>query len=96
MTVSLLLCTACGEIDVVLILDESGSIGLDNWQNAVVPFAVKLAKKLPIHPDYVRLGCVRFHTQAEIFFTINQAGLQDSTAVSQGQHHYLDASFCYT
>lgn len=74
--------TDCGKIDVVLILDESGSITLDNWQNAVVPFAVGVASKLPIHPDYTRLGCVRFHTEAEIFFEINEGGLQDNAAVS--------------
>ena len=84
LTVPFPLWTACGEIDVVLVLDESGSIGNDNWVNAVVPFAVALASKLPIHPDYTRLGCVRFHTDAEIFFEINQAGLQDNAAVSRG------------
>ena len=73
--------SACGKIDVVLILDESGSIGLDHWQNDIVPFAIHLAQKLPIHPDYARLGCIRFHTEAEIFFEINQAGLQDHAAV---------------
>lgn len=73
-------------MDVVIILDESGSIGVDNWQNYVIPFAVEIASKLPIHPEYTRLGCVRFHTEAEVYFQINEAGLQDNYAVSKHNH----------
>ena len=69
----------------VLILDESGSIGLTNWQDAVVPFAVSLASKLPISPDLTRLGAVRFHTEAEIYFEMNENGLQDNPSVSRNQ-----------
>lgn len=68
-------------MDVVLVLDGSGSIGKENWRDNVVPFAVGIANKLPIDPEYTRLGCVLYHTEAEVYFQMNQAGLQNNAAV---------------
>lgn len=65
-----------------LVLDGSGSIGKENWRDNVVPFAVGIANKLPIDPDYTRIGCVLYHTEAEVYFQMNQAGLQNNAAVS--------------
>lgn len=72
--------TECGKLDVALVIDESGSIGQDDWDNAVIPWAVGIANALPISVDLTRMACIRFWTEAEVFFNLDD--LTDNAGVS--------------
>jgi hypothetical protein len=65
--------------DIVFVLDSSGSIrdqnpadgSYDNWQ-LLLEFMVKMVDKLNVGSNHVRIGAVKFSTEAESVFHLNQ------------------------
>ena len=57
-------------IDLIFVLDSSGSVGASNFQN-VINFAANLVRQLQIGPDNTRVGLVRFATSATVLFHLN-------------------------
>ena len=57
-------------IDLIFVLDSSGSVGSSNFQN-VKNFAANLVRQLEIGPDNTRVGLIRFGSSASVMFHLN-------------------------
>ena len=49
----------CGTADIVMVLDSSSSIGIENWSQEK-QFLVDLAAGLPIGKMDIKMGCVSY------------------------------------
>ncbi|XP_019862223.1 PREDICTED: uncharacterized protein LOC109590790 [Amphimedon queenslandica] len=65
-------CNAAG-LDVVLVLDSSGSIGLDNFER-LKTFIIQILSSFTIGPDDTRVGVIRFSTDASIVIPLGSSG----------------------
>ena len=67
-------------IDLIFILDSSGSVGASNFQN-VRDFVANLVSQLEIGPDSTRVGLINFASSATVQFSLNTH--QDSSSLLQ-------------
>ena len=58
-------------VDLIFVLDSSGSVGLSDFQN-VRNFAADLVRQLEIGPDNTRVGLIRFGSSASVMFHLNR------------------------
>lgn len=57
-------------IDLIFVLDSSGSVGASNFQN-VRDFVANLVGQLEIGPDSTRVGLINFGSSATVEFSLN-------------------------
>lgn len=69
--------TACtsGTADLVLVLDESSSVGRTNFKT-VIAFAQNLVSGLSIGPTAVQVGCLTFASRTNDRFYLNEQTTQ--------------------
>ena len=67
-------------IDLIFVLDSSGSVGSTNFQN-VKNFVSNLVSQLEIGPDNTQVGVINFATSVRIEFHLNR--YQDSSSLLQ-------------
>ena len=60
----------CDRADIILMLDASGSIGLDNWYK-ITNFTRNIVNAFNIGPDKVRIGVLSYGNLADIAFHLN-------------------------
>lgn len=65
------------QLDVVLLIDQSGSIltssrGVTVWDDSVLDFGARLALALPVGPRLVRMGVVKFSTGARVSIALDE------------------------
>lgn len=65
-------CNTAG-LDMVLVLDSSGSIGLDNFER-LKNFTIQILSSFTIGPDDTRVGVIRFSTDASIVIPLGSSG----------------------
>ncbi|KJP89643.1 hypothetical protein AK88_00601 [Plasmodium fragile] len=59
--------------DLTLIIDESGSIGIRNWENHVIPFTDKIIKDLHISENEVHAGILLFSNLNRDYVTFDES-----------------------
>lgn len=57
-------------LDLIFVLDSSGSVGSSNFQR-VINFAVNLVRQLQIGPSNTQVGLIRFASSASALFHLN-------------------------
>ena len=64
--------TACvaKAVDIVFVVDASGSIGTDNFDK-VKGFIKDILKKMDVDPGYTRAALIEYSTQANLEFKLN-------------------------
>ena len=67
-------------IDLIFVLDSSGSVGSSNFQN-VRSFVSNLVSQLEIGPDNTQVGLINFGSSTRIEFHLNTH--QDSSSLLQ-------------
>ena len=76
--------TACDPVDIVIIIDSSGSIGQDNYFNFVIPFVEALIERLPIGVNDVHVGALIFSEVCKVEYYLDEhfdkASLLNATA----------------
>ena len=65
-------------MDLVFVLDLSGSVGKTNWEENMRPFVRELSNQFTIGPDNAQVGVVSFNSKATLRWglaehTTNQA-----------------------
>ncbi|XP_066266326.1 cartilage matrix protein-like [Branchiostoma lanceolatum] len=67
----------CGvEVDLVLVLDDSGSVGADNF-NKLKGFVKRLTTQFEFGQDATRLGILQYSTDVKTVFSLNSYGTLD-------------------
>ncbi|KAG6930665.1 collagen, type VI, alpha 6, partial [Chelydra serpentina] len=64
-------CKRIERLDVVFVIDGSGSIGLSQYQT-MKDFMIALVKKSDVAPDRVQFGAVKYSDDPEMFFELNK------------------------
>ena len=67
--------------DIVLVLDQSTSIVVENYENwyvNVLGFASSVAGAFPIAPDLTQVGLMKFSSGVEVVFHLNEHGDRES------------------
>ena len=62
--------SACAVADLVLVIDSSGSIGLNDW-NVLLNFTVNFVRGITIGPEDIQVGIVTFGNAAYVQFQLN-------------------------
>ena len=60
----------CGPIDLVFLLDSSGSIGKENWPK-MLTFVKTMSSKLMVGQDRVRIATISFGNEATLHFGLD-------------------------
>jgi len=61
---------ACGPVDLAFLVDSSGSVGKNNWQN-MLRFLKTLSGKLTVAPDRARIAVVSYSDKATLQFGLD-------------------------
>ena len=80
-----MVCT--GRADIVLILDESTSIVVNNptqsnWYDRMLGFAINIVRAFSISPDLTQIGVLTFSNYARVRFYLNRYGNRDDVIVA--------------
>ena len=62
--------SVCGPIDLVFLLDSSGSIGKENWPK-MLKFVKTMSSKLMVDQDRVRIATISFGNEATLHFGLD-------------------------
>ena len=79
----------CTTADIVLLLDSSGSIGIDNWYK-VLNFTQEIVNSFTIGPDNVRVGVIWYGNRASIAFHMNTYDNEAEVLQAIGSIRYKD------
>ncbi|SBS84748.1 circumsporozoite-and TRAP-related protein, putative (CTRP) [Plasmodium malariae] len=69
--------------DLTLILDESASIGYDNWKNQVFPFVVKIIDNLDVSDSKVHVGIMLFAKNMRDFVKFSDEASSNKNTLTQ-------------
>ncbi|KAK0050615.1 serine-rich adhesin for platelets, partial [Biomphalaria pfeifferi] len=56
--------------DIIILLDSSASLGLENWLK-MIKFAADLVESFDVGPDGAQFGALTFSNRPELLFKLN-------------------------
>eukprot|EP00922_Rhytidocystis_sp_ex-Travisia-forbesii_P007143 GHVS01010422.1.p1 GENE.GHVS01010422.1~~GHVS01010422.1.p1 ORF type:complete len:361 (+),score=35.86 GHVS01010422.1:188-1270(+) len=79
-------------MDMVFLIDESNSIGEDNWNNTLIPFTQHFVNAMHVSLDQVRVASVTFSTESHLKWPLDTYTNNTEVAQALGSLIYANGS----